>query len=162
MARYNAQYQTSAALANGAFAWIGYTAVAARLRRCTVGVANSANTIVSQQCQVGINLASTGTPATPTAAMTPNPMGPAAGTPVAATNKLYSAWTTAPTPAAQSTDAYTLSFNDQLMGDLPWELLEEFWFSGPGLAAAGGITFFNRGGTLPTNHYFTLSVEWEE
>ena len=163
MARYNAQFQTAAAIANNtAFAWMGYTAVAARLRRCTVGIGNSGGAITSFQTQVGINLASTGTPATPTN-VTSNNMAPAAGTPVTSTNKLISAWTTAPTLAAQSTDAYTITFNDQLMGDLPWELLEEFWFSGPGLAASGGITFVNRSGAaLPGSHYFTISVEWEE
>lgn len=162
MARYNAQWQTAAAVGNNtAFAWMGYTAVAARLRRCTIGVANGAAAIVSQQCQVGLQVATTGTPATPTN-VTSNNMAPAAGTPVTSTNKLISAWTTAPTLASQASDAYTLSFNDQLMGDLPWELLEEFWFSGPGLAASGGIAFVNRGGALPASHYFTLAVEWEE
>lgn len=163
MARYNAQFQTAAAIANNtALAWMGYTSCAARLRRCTIGVANAGAAITSFQCSVGINLASTGTPATPVN-VTSNNMAPAAGTPVASTNHLISSWTTAPTLAAQSTDAYTLTFNDQLMGDLPWELLEEFWFSGPGLAASGGITFVQRSGaTLPAAHYFTISVEWEE
>jgi len=163
MARYNAQFQTAAAIANNtAFAWMGYTTCAARLRRCTLGVANAGATIVSQQTSVGINLASTGTPATPVN-VTSNNMAPAAGTPVSSTNKLTSSWTTAPTLAAQTTDAYTITFNDQLLGDLPWELLEEFWFSGPGLVAAGGITFVNRSGVaLPASHYFTIAVEWEE
>jgi hypothetical protein len=161
--RYNAQWQTAAALAsNAALAWMGYTVVPARLRRCTIGVANSGGTITSMQCQVGLQIATTGTPATPVN-VTSNNMAPFGGTPVASTNKLISAWTTAPTLGAQSADAYTITFNDQLMGDLPWELLEEFWFSGPGLAAAGGIAFINRSGAaLPGSHYFTLAVEWEE
>lgn len=163
MARYNAQWQTAAALGSGtAIAWMGYTSCAARLRRCTIGVANSGGSITSFQCQVGLQTATTGTPATPVN-VTSNNMAPLAGTPVASTNKLISSWTTAPTLAAQTADAYTLTFNDQLMGDLPWELLEEFWFSGPGLTAGGGLAFINRSGAaLPAAHYFTIAVEWEE
>lgn len=161
MARFNSQLTSATALANNtAFAWMGYTAVAARLRRCTVGVVNSGGAITSMQVAVGVNLASTGTPATPTN-VAANKMAPAAGTPAASVNFLISAWTTPPTIAG--TDAYVIPFNDQLMGDLPWELLEEFWFSGPGLAAAGGITFINRtGAALAASHAFQISVEWEE
>lgn len=158
MARYSAQVQSSAALANNtAFAWFGYVAFYAKLRRVNVGVLNGGAAITSMQVALGLNV-TTGAAATATNATT-NSYAPGTLGPV---NKvsLVSAWTTPPTLGAQSADAFTIPFNDQLMGDLPWELMEEWWLGG---STSLGIAFCNRtGAALPAGHFFQLNVEWEE
>ncbi len=158
MARYSANVQSAAAVANNTmFAWLGYTAFYAKLRRVTYGVLNSGGAITSMQVAVGLNV-TTGAAATPTNATTfsyaPGGLGPV--------NKcfLVSAWTTPPTIGAQTADAFTIPSNDQLLGDLPWELMEEFFVGG---STSLGIAFVNRtGAALPAAHFFQLNVEWEE
>jgi hypothetical protein len=158
VARYSAQIQSSAALANAtAFAWFGYVAFYAKLRRVNIGVGNSGGTITSIQVSIGLNV-TTGAVVTPTNATT-NAYAPGTLGPV---NKvsLVSAYATPPALGAQTADAFTISFNDQLMGDLPFELMEEWWLGG---STSLGIAFVNRtGAALPGGHYFNLNVEWEE
>jgi hypothetical protein len=158
MARYSAQVQSAAALANNTmFAFIGYVAFYAKLRRINVGVINNGATIVSQQVAVGLSV-TTGAVVTPTNATTfayaPGGLGPV--------NKVFlvSSYATPPTIGAQTADAFTIAFNDQLMGDLPWELMEELWVGG---STSLGLAFTNRSGAaLPASHFFQLNVEWEE
>jgi hypothetical protein len=158
VARYGSQVQSAAALANNtAFAWFGYVAFYGRLRRVNVGVLNGGGAITSMQVGVGVNV-TTGAATTPTNAIA-NSLQPGGLGPV---NKLSlaSAWTTPPTLGAQSADIWTIPFNDQLMGDLPYELLEEWWFGG---STSLGIAFCNRtGAALPAAHFFQLNIEWEE
>src|SRR5713101_7860807 len=113
MARYNSQLQSAAAVANNTmFGWFGYVAFYARLRRVTVGVLNAGGAITSMQVAVGLNV-TTGAVATPTNTVVNN-MAPGGLGPV---NKVFlvSAWTTPPTIAAQTSDAATIPFNDQLL-----------------------------------------------
>lgn len=155
MARYNAQVESSAALAvDTEFAWLmssannGY-----KLRRVTLGVVAGASVPTSQQVVVGINrVTSAGT--TPSAGMTPAKMDPNSAAAGAVWNTSYSA---APTKTAN--DQYRVAFNSQSGVDLPWELLEEFLVSS---GTTNGLTFINRDNALPASHKYVLSVEWEE
>lgn len=158
MARYGSQLQSSAALANNtAFGWFGYVAFYGRLRRINYSILNSGGAITSMQTAVGVNV-TTGAAATATNTTTtnlqPGGLGPA--------NKLslVSAWTTPPTLGAQTADIWTIGGNDQLSNDLPYELMEEWWFGG---STSLGIAFVNRtGAALPASHLFQLNIEWEE
>lgn len=157
MARYTAQLTSGAAIAGGtAFAWLGYSStVGLRLRRVILGTIAGTTAVSSQQLQVGINITSSGSQATPTN-VTNFKMG--SGFP-ASSNNLISAWVTPPTLA--SVDAVTLSFNSQSGGDWPWEEPENF---SPSSVPAGnvGFAFVNRVNALPASTSLTLTVEWEE
>jgi hypothetical protein len=158
MARYSSNVQSAAAVANNTmFAWIGYVAFYAKLRRVNCGVLNSGGAITSMQVAIGLSV-TTGAVVTPTNSTVfsyaPGGLGPV--------NKVFvvNAYGTAPTIGAQTADAFTIPFNDQLMGDLPFELMEEFWVGG---STSLGIAFVNRtGAALPAGHFFQLNVEWEE
>jgi len=158
MARYASQLQSAAAVGNNTmFGFFGYVAFYGRLRRLNVGVLNSGGAITSMQVAVGVNVTS-GAAATPTNTTTAN-LQPGGLGPV---NKLslVSTFGTPPTIGAQSADIWTIPFNDQLMGDLPYELMEEWWFGG---STSLGIAFVNRtGAALPASHFFQLNIEWEE
>lgn len=158
MARYTAQLTSGAALAaNTPFAWVGYsTTVGLRLRRVIIGVIAGTSAVASQQLQVGINITSSGTPATPTNATVESKMNPAFA---ANANNLISAWVTAPTLAGA--DTLPLTFNSQSGGDWPWETPEDFWPSAVP-AANVGFAFVNRVNALPSGVSLTLGVEWEE
>jgi hypothetical protein len=139
------------------FGFIGYVAFYAKLRRVNVGVGNSGGAITSMQVAVGLSVTS-GAAATPTNATTfayqPGGLGPV--------NKVFLVTTfgTPPTIGAQTADVATITFNDQLMGDLPYELMEELYVGG---STSLGLAFVNRtGAALPASHYFQLNVEWEE
>jgi len=160
VARYNAQLISGSALAaNTAFAWLGYsTTIGFRLRRVTLGVVAGTGAPTSQQVVVGFNPTNAGAISAPVNAMTPNKLQAQSA---AASNNLIASWTTPPTLGAQTTDAYTATFNTQSGVDLPWELLEEWWNVGAP-ANNVGIAFTNRVNALPSAHSYTISCEWEE
>jgi hypothetical protein len=157
VARYTAQLTSSAAIAGGTvFAWLGYSStVGLRLRRVVLGTVAGTSAVASQQLQVGINITSTGTPATATN-VTNYKLNPAFA---ASSNNLISAWVTPPTLA--SVDAVTLSFNSQSGGDWPWEVPEDFWPSSVP-ASNVGFAFVNRVNALPASTSITITTEWEE
>lgn len=158
MARYTAQLTSAAAISSGtAFAWLGYSStVGLRLRRVIVGTIAGTSAPSSQQLQVGINITSSGSPASPTNVTVQSKMNPAYASNA---NNLISAWSTPPTLA--SADTVTLAFNSQSGGDFPWELPEDFWASAvPGSNV--GFAFVNRVNALPSGMSYTLTAEWEE
>lgn len=157
MARYNAQLLSPAAIAaDTAFAWFGYTAQVARIRRVTLGVSTTTAIVpTSQQVRVGFNITTAGSPATPVSA-TANKLDPQSGTNGV---NLIASWGTAPTLTVTANDQYGVAFNTQSGADLPWELLEEWRTLS---STTGGIAIVNRLVALPAGHQISLAMEWEE
>jgi hypothetical protein len=154
MARYGNTLNSAAALAaNTPFAWLmGSASGGGFLRRITVGVLAGATTPTSQQVSIGIaRCTNAGT--TPTS-LTAQNLNPQAG---AARMAVASAFSVAPT--VTSPNLWAVTFNTQSGVDLPWEQMEEFAIS---KAAADGLAFINLTNALPTSHFYTFSVEWEE
>lgn len=155
MARYSAQVKSATALAvDTAFAaLVPAAAVAAKLRRVTLGVVAGASTPTSQQLTVAINRGTArGTATTTVSGQRLDPRSAASGI-----TGMDTVWSVAPTLAAA--DQFRVSFNSQSGVDLPWELLEEFISD---IGTANPIVFVNRDNALPASHAYTLSVEWEE
>jgi hypothetical protein len=156
MARYTGVLASSAALANDTgFAWLMGTANGGGiLRRVIIGMRHStaATAVTDFQTKVGINRVTTAgttpTGATETAASLRHG---------AARMEFDSAFATPPTVAA--VDSLTIPFNSKSGVDIPTEFLEEFTID---KVATDGLAFINRGGALPSNHLYDLTIEWEE
>lgn len=154
MARYSASLYSVAALASSTgFMWLRPVSTSgAKLRRITGGVSAGAAVPTSQQVNIGIaRTTNAGTTPTAITAHKLDPNSPAAScVPV-------SAYATPPTLVA--TDFYVITFNTQSGFDIPFEQLEELVMSA---GTTDGFAFINRQNALPTSHYYSLSIEWEE
>jgi hypothetical protein len=156
MARYTGVVASSAALANDTgFAWLMGTANGGgKLRRVIIGVRHTtaATAVTDFQTKVGINRVTTaGT--TPTGGTeTPTDLNHGA-----ARMEFDTGFATPPTLGG--VDTMTIPFNAKSGVDLPAEFLEELVVS---KLATDGYAFINRGGALPANHVFDLTIEWEE
>ena len=167
MARFNGVAESATALTTGInsnSATVGglflniraNAATSFRIRRLTFGVRAGVGAPTSQQVSIAaIRTSAAGAGAT---AQVLNQLDPNSF----ATNVRadVTGWTTTPTlpGTAQANYAFEVSFNTQSGVDLPWELLEELYFSGSG----NGLAFFNVGNALPTSHLYTASFEVEE
>lgn len=127
-----------------------------RIRRLTFGVRAGTGAPTSQQMSiVAVRSSAAGAGATAQVLNQLDPNSFASNVRADVTG-----WSTNPTLAgtAQANYAFEVSFNTQSGVDLPWELLEELYFSGSG----NGLAFFNNGNALPTSHLYTASFEIEE
>jgi hypothetical protein len=167
MARFNGVAESATALSSGVnsnSATVGglflniylNAASSFRLRRLTFGVRAGTGAPTSQQLSVvGIRSSAIGAGATVQTLNQLDPNSFASNVRAGVTG-----WTTTPTlaGAAQANYLFEVSFNTQSGVDLPWELLEELYFSG----SNNGIAFFNVGNALPTAHLLTAAYEVEE
>jgi hypothetical protein len=155
MARYTFPVDSASALAvDTAFlAIVPAAGVAFKLRRVTIGVIAGTSAPTSQQLKVGINRATArGTATTTTAGNKMDPKTAASGI-----TGVDTVWSTPPTLA--SADCYSIPFNSQSAGDLPFEGVEEFQSD---TGTANPIVLVNRSNALPTSHKYSVTVEWEE
>lgn len=154
MARYITPVTSAAALAaDTAFASIVSTNVRYRIRRVIVGTIAGTSSVPDQQLVIGVNRAS----ARGTASTTLTPGKLDDGTAAAGITGIDTAWSVAPTLAAQ--DLFRVPFNSKSGVDLPFELLEELW--GPA-AVATPIVLINRTNALPAATSLVVSIEHEE
>lgn len=167
MARFNGVAESATALTTGinsASATVGglflnirlNAASSFKIRRLTFGVRAGVGAPTSQQVSiVGIRSSAAGAGATAQVLNQLDPNSFASNVRADVTG-----WTTTPTLAgtAQANYVFEATFNSQSGVDLPWELLEELYFSGSG----NGLAFFNVGNALPTAHLYTAAFEIEE
>lgn len=157
MARYKAAVESAAAIAVDApFAsLVPAAAVAAKIRRVTLGVVAGATVPTSQQIEVGLNRGTArGTATTTVSGGKMDPRSAASGV-----TGMDTVWSANPTFGASSTDLCKWAFNSQSGVDLPYELMEELWTD---VGTANPMVFVNRANALPASHKLVLTLEWEE
>jgi len=145
--------------------YIGYLGAASgcgfRLRRLHLGTRISTGGVpTSQQVGIGVYRQTVAPSGTGIAAAvagvafeTWTPADPTAGLFATTATTIG---TTGPTIGANAIS--TPTFNTQSAVDVPWEFTEEIIV---GTGTTNGIAFVILGGTLPTNHQVSLTVEWE-
>jgi len=151
MARYSAQLEGAAALANNTgFAWLMSVAnTGFELTRVTLSVRAGTSAATDMQCVVGINRVTTAgtTPTTGPGINKMNQIFPAA----------QSLWISAfATPPTLSTDdAYRIPFNAKSTVSLPLSMFSTN-------ATTSGLVFINRDNALQASQQYVITIEWSE